>query len=304
MGQMDKPSFDFRNQLSPRYIERLFLHLEPGVWYDSNELKDLLRANGLDVEGSNIVGYNTTAWSLAGLGRSQRVKEGRSFIKLFQLTLFGKQVLDTYSTNRELFYDLMHFAFYSAWHRSNDVIRGRFWLYVSICDSLWEEAPAKTDSFALTNKLQIESRQRFPKHNPAFPERSIRAVFPWLGALTPPFLSKCGSAAQLCSSRRSYCSPQLFHLATDLIYTSEGLKYGTSMAIDDRHIEAICKVCLLDTTSFWQMADLTKMTIRGYGIRKGQWGTSIALDGLPNWIDLPDFTDEVVEANEECEEDE
>jgi hypothetical protein len=211
-------------------------------------------------------------------------------------------VIDTYSTNRPLFFDLMHFLFYSAWCRSKDDSRVRFWLYASVCDALWLDAPAKTDSFALTNRLQLESRDAFPEYDPIFPERSVRAVFPWLGALTPAFLSKSGAASQLSSRRRSYCSPQLFHLATDLVYALEGLRYGTSMAIDERHIADVCRVCLLDTAGFWQMADLTKMTIRGYDIRKGQWGTSIALEGPPTWIDLPDFEGGVEETNDEVEE--
>jgi hypothetical protein len=284
------PSFEFKNNVSPRYIAPLLIQLEYGRWYDTGELKNLLRTNGLDVEGSKIVQSNTSAWSLAGLGEVRAVpRPGRISSKLFRLTSLGKQIIDTYSTNHELFYDLVHFIFYSTWHRSKDVWRARFWLYASVCDALWLEAPSEMDSFVLTNRLQAESQKEFPDFAPAFPERSVGAVFPWLGALSPPFLSKCGTKSQLCSRRRSYCTPQLFHLATDLVYTVEGLKYGTSMALDERHIETICKVCLLDVGRFWQMADLTKAAIRGFDIRKGQWGTSLALDGPPAWIDLPNF---------------
>jgi hypothetical protein len=269
------------------------------------QLKNILHSNGLDVEGRDIVERNTSAWSLAGLGESKSEQRGRSVIRLFQFTKLGKQVADTYSTNQELFYDLIHFIFYSAWHRSHDVNQGRFWLYASVCDALWSEAPAQMDSFALTNRLQFESRQAFPGYEPAFSERSVGAVFPWLGALhRPPFLSKYGTTSRLCSQRRSYCTPQLFHLATDLTYTLDGLKYGTSMPVDDRHIEAICRVCLLDTGHFWEMADLAKMTIKGYDIRKGQWGTSIALETSPNWIDLPDFASEQASQGEAISESE
>jgi hypothetical protein len=302
MRAKSKPGFKFSNEISPRYIEPLLLHVEYGEWYDTEELKEILRANGLDVEGSFIVNYNTMAWSLTGLGHTRREKYGRSTSKVFQLTRLGKQVIDTYSTNQPLFFDLMHYFFYSAWHRSKDDSRVRFWLYSSVCDALWSDAPAKTDSFALTNRLQLESREAFPDYDPTFSERSVRAVFPWLGALTPAFLIKSEAAPQLSSNRRSYCSPQLFHLATDLVYTLEGLRYGTSMAIDERHIAAVCRVCLLDSAGFWRMADLTKMTIRGYDIRKGQWGTSIALEGPPTWIDLPDFEGGVEETNDEVEE--
>ena len=70
------------------------------------------------------------------------------------------------------------------------------------------------------------------------------------------------------------------------------MQYGVSLAINERHVEAICKACLLGTEHFWDMADLAEITIGGYEIRKGQWGTSLALEGPPTWITLPDFSQE------------
>lgn len=285
-----KPTFEFNNQVSPRYIEPLFLRLEYGTWYSQADLRSLLRSGGLDLKGDNIVQNNTAVWTLAGLGRSRSVESsGRMPSRLFQLSELGREVSATYSTNRELFFDLMHFFFYSTWTRSRQIMRARFWLYANACDALWTEAPGATDSFQLTNRLQIECRSVFPEHNPSFSERSVRSVFPWLGSLTPPFLARCGNKSQLCSERRSYCTPQLFHLAVDLMYTAQGLRYGTSMAIDDDRITAISRTCLLDVSRFWYMTELAQMAVRGFDIRRGQWGTSIILDEPPQWIDLPDF---------------
>jgi hypothetical protein len=235
-------------------------------------------------------------WSLVGLGKIE--KRGTGYFKknIFWLTELGKQLVDTYSTNSELFYDLIHFIFYSTYRRSGDIRRGRFWLYASVCDRLWQEAPAPTDKSALTNRLQIEVRAAFPAYEPSFSEQAVGGVFSWLQTLVPPFLSKQGT--QLFSARRSYCTPQLFHLATTLIYTTvEGLQYGASLAVNERHIEAICKACLLHTEHFWNMADLTRMTVNGYEMRRGQWGTSIALEGPPAWITLPDFSNEKAQEN-------
>jgi hypothetical protein len=41
------------------------------------------------------------------------------------------------------------------------------------------------------------------------------------------------------------------------------------------------------------MVDRTKMIIRGVDIRRGQFSTSIALEMKPQWIDLPDYTQEI-----------
>jgi len=227
----------------------LFLQLSFGQGYSTAQFSGLLHSNGLDVKGNGVALHNMLTWSLAGLGKLE--KRGTGYFKknIFWLTELGKQLVDTYSTNSELFYDLIHFIFYSTYRRSDDIRRGRFWLYASICDRLWQEAPAPTDNSALTNRLQIEIRVAFPTYDPCFSEQSVGGVFSWLQTLVPPFLSKQG--IQLYSARRSYCTPQLFHLATALIYTTvEGLQYGASLTVSERQIEAICKVCLLGTEHF------------------------------------------------------
>ena len=117
-------SFEFKNQIVPRYIEPLLLQMEYGQWYDSAELRRYLRAGGLDVEGKNIVQAHIVLWAKVGLGEVKRAERNYN---LFKLTPLAKQVIDLYSTNQELFYDLFHFLFYSAWPRSRNLNQAPFW---------------------------------------------------------------------------------------------------------------------------------------------------------------------------------
>jgi len=287
-----RPSFLFLNHISPRYLQPLFLQLEYGIWYSSSEMKMLLRQNGLDIEGSNIVQANIDAWSLLGFGeRKLENQEGRKVY--FRTTELGKQLQQTYSTNQELFFDLIHYFMYSAWYRSRNPKLGKFWLYASVCNYLWDLSPNPTDTFEITGVLQLEAQNTFRKYEPKFAARSVTAIYPWLGSLTPPFLIKETNRPQLFSSKRASCTPQLFHLAVDLLYARKNLKYGTSIAIGDDEIKSISKGCLIDENKFWEMTDRAKMVIRGMDIRRGQFGTSIALEMKPQWIDLPDYTNEI-----------
>jgi len=293
-------AFQFGNNTSPRYIEPLFIPLLDSHWYSRENLISLLRASGLNVEGSNIVSYNIQAWSLIGLGQIRRRKIGTSVKSMFRLTKLGKQLIDTYSTNKELFFDIIHFLFYSTYKVSSDLESSRLWLYLQVCNNLWLTSPSAIEVLSLTNQIQIEFRELFPGYDPSFNDRSLSTIFPWLQTLSPPFLSKQGNKSQLYSNRRGFCTPQLFHLATDLVYNViEGMQYGSSLAINEQQIEDICKVCLLDPEQFWNMASLTAMTINGYEIHQGQWGTSILLEGSPSWITLPDFSKKQTEEDED-----
>jgi hypothetical protein len=286
---VNKIGFEFNNQVSPSYLEALLIQLQPGRWYEYSELKRLLQET-VNVEGSNIVNHNATAWRLTGIAAGKSYRAGRSNYNAVCLTPVGEQLVATYSTNRELFFDLIHFLFYSTWPRSHDLQRARFWLYVATCDLFWQEAPLTIDSFSLTARLQSAAHQQFPVYKPAFSERSVRGVFPWIAALTPPFLVREGSKGQYRSQRRTFCTPQLFHLAADLVFHRAHLEYGTAVALGDEFVEEICKVCLLDREKFWEMASLTAMVIREFEVRQSQLGRAIVLNGPPAWITLPDFS--------------
>jgi hypothetical protein len=304
MSSPRKPVFEFNNKASPRYIEPLLLHLEEGQSYGTDDLRRLLWDSGIEAQGKGIVQYNANIWTLIGLTKSRPTENGGGPAKRLQITSLGKQFIETYGTSKPLFFDLIHFLYYSSWQRSQNLKWSRFWLYSRVCDLLWDEAPAQADQQELTVRLQSESRQIFPGFLPSFPRRSVGSAFPWLSALQPPFLAPSGTRSQLFSERRSHCTPQLFHLAIDLLYTINNLRYGTAVAISDEQIQAICRTCLLDTERFWSMADLTQMSIRGFEIKRGQWATSISLAGPPSWISLPDFSDETDDSGLDGEEEE
>ncbi len=83
MTQKSNPSFEFHNQVAPRYIEPLLIQLRHGQWYSSAQFTSLLRSNGLDVKGNSIALYNMSTWSIAGLGQIE--KSGTSHLKKNQL---------------------------------------------------------------------------------------------------------------------------------------------------------------------------------------------------------------------------
>jgi hypothetical protein len=282
-------TFQFGNNTSPRYIDTLFLPLQTGQWYNKSQLAAILHENGVNVEGDQIISSNTLTWSLIGLGETRHKAAKSNINGTFRLTELGKQLTDIYSTNSELFYDLIHFLFYSAYRRSHYLTYSRFWLYQAFCNILWSESPTAIEPQKLTNRLQIEFREDFPHYEATFNDKSIHSLGPWLQVLTPPFLLKIGGRNH--AQKRLACTPQLFHLATDFVYNSIGqLEYGTSFAINQPQIEAICKVCLLDSEYFWNMASLTQMTISGFEFHQGQWEKAIILRGPPDWINLPDFS--------------
>ncbi len=294
----EKVNFEFYNSVAPRYLEPLFLKIEFGQWYSTAQLVDVLQRD-LQVDGNDIVLRNVDAWSGIGLGLTKTEKQKGGKKIYFQISPLGRYLQEIYSTNSELFYDLMHYFFYSTWFRSNDDRRVRYWVYVQVCNELWLNAPFEMESFKLASKIQSKAIEEFPNYYPSISERSIRAGFPWFGKLSPPFLKKLGNKRDLTSEKRSYCTPQLFHLAVDLLYFQRHLTYGTTLNIDDEIIKEISKTCLLNPDRFWEMVERTQMIVKGFEVNKSQWGPTILLNSSPNWIELPAFESQRYASNDE-----
>ena len=297
----EKVNFQFYNSISPRYIEPIFLKLEFDEWYSIVQLVNLLRQD-IQIDGKDTVERNVDAWSNIGLGKTKLVKDGRIKRTYFQITSLGKYLQEIYSTNSDLFFDLMHYFFYSTWYRTKSIQKAKFWVYAQVCNDLWLSSPSEMDSFKLTSKIQGEALDKFAGSYPAISERSIGAAFPWVTKLSPAFLQKLGAKSDLSSKRRDFCTPQLFHLAVDLSYSNRQLSYGTSLNVDDELIKEISITCLLDPDRFWEMTERTQMMIKGFDIRKSQWGPTITLNQAPNWIELPKFEHKGFEAIEEEDE--
>lgn len=297
----EKINFEFFNQIAPKYIEPLFLKIEFGQWYSIAELINILRTD-LQIGGKEIVFRNVNVWSGIGLGESKVEKHNGSKRIYFQISALGRYLQELYSTNTELFYDLMHYFFYSTWLISKDIRRARFWVYTEVCNELWATAPSEMDSFQLASKIQSLALETFPNYYPSLSQRSTRAGYPWFGKITPPFLKKLGTKSELTSERRNYCTPQLFHLAINLYYIQKQLSYGTSLNVDDEIIKQVSMTCLLNPERFWEMAERTQMMIKGFEMRKSQWGPTITLSNAPNWIELPTFEIQESETYEEGDE--
>jgi len=296
-------NFEFPNQVTPKHIESFFLEIRNNEWYSINSLIEILKNNNKDINsGKNIVQRNVATWIQAGIGFLKTGKEDRGKRVYFQISPFGHYLQEIYSTNNVLFFEIIHFIFYSTWLRTNDIRKARFWVYKQVCDDLWVNAPSKMDSFNLASRIQSLAHETFPDYYPAFSERSARAVFPWVNALTPSFLVQPGAKSEYLSNKRNYCTSQLFNLAIDLIYTLRKLNYGTSLNIDDGMINEVSMICLLDPERFWEMAERTQMMIKGFEVRKSQWGPTITLNQAPNWIELPEFKNQDQTLNEEEDE--
>jgi hypothetical protein len=192
------------------------------------------------------------------------------------LTDEGEAVARLESHKPDLFADVVHGLLYEAWNPSQEGENCFSWSYRTLCAILWEGSDRKLGSRRdLASQVEARARSVFSRPDIAFSPKSVGGALLWLSGLTPPVLSE--NEARF--SRRSFCPPELFVMATDCAYRDQGIDYGVNLLLSDRNRTAICQYCLLDTDGFERVLEYAVAQFdylhKGIG---GGWGQYLALD--------------------------
>ena len=178
----------------------------------------------------------TTARDLGLVERGQNV-----------LTSSGKVLAQLEMDKPDLFADIVHGLQYMLWdeHRSSAYCFS--WSYRRLCQMLWQSGiTTPTNRRDIASEIEAQARTVFGRSDIAFSPKSIGGALLWLSELKPSVLDE-GSDEFI---RRAFCPPELFVLAVDSVYLTQGVDYGANLLLSDERRDAVCQVCLLDPAGF------------------------------------------------------
>jgi len=200
------------------------------------------------------------------------------------ITPLGKTISELELRNSDLFCELVHYFHYALWDGKHPSAHCFSWTYRHLCDLLWQ-----TRTSSLTNRrdiaAELESRARsaFGRMDIALSAKSVGGALLWLMELEPPVFDEVGDTF----TRRYFCPSELFVLAVDHVYRTNGIEYGTNLLLGEDKQEAICQVCLLAPDGFDRVMDYALAQFdyleKGMG---GGWGSYLVLKHRP---ELEDF---------------
>ncbi len=287
-------NFEFKNQVSPRYIEPLLLQIEPNEWTTSAELQQQLRDGGLDVQGKQIIQANVTFWDKIGLGQvRRRTRRGATSEGPGDLTCSAWELWVSKSG--------------ICIAPTAPVLRfGTLPVLLSIqaiapYEPGWPMALCRGLQHALVTCTREDGFYglglRPPARRVGESSRSTIRCFPsvlcepcFLGWASWPhhsfsLWSQVGSLFRTSSTLHTAALSSRGRFGLPRSRTG----YGTSLAIDDRQVAAISRTCLLDpgASGIWLRWPIWPS--ENWKPVKGS-GASLVLTGPPRWIDLPDFS--------------
>lgn len=202
----------------------------------------------------------------------------------YRLTQAGLLMLQLETHKPDLFADLVHGLQYALWSSQQPDANCSSWTYRSVCQWLWQQGRFMMDSRReVASEIASEARRTFDQGNIALSSKSIGGVFLWLKDLRPPVLDPSGSKFTC----RPFCPPELFLMAVDYIYQTEGVDYGVNLLLSEARRDTICQMCLLESSGFERVLQyaVSQFGILDKGIGGG-WGYYLVL-GRP--IQLEDL---------------
>lgn len=206
-----------------------------------------------------------------------------------QLSSRGETLARLERIKPSLFFDMVHFYYYSTWDRHDENTNRFSWSYAAVCNALWEGGASNINRAQLAARIADLAMDRFHTQTVSFSENSVAGVMVWLKHLTPPVVRESGTGGRRQTSLvvRRFCPPELFVMALDYLHQSTGTDYQTNLLMDLDKQEAVCKVCLLEPTAFDAALDwaIGQYSFLQQGSRGG-WGRYVVLTRQPQINDF------------------
>jgi hypothetical protein len=279
-------SFEIYSIDGPDYLVKILPLFGNGSSYTSQELADVVRYMGLSIHPRRSRHLLQVWFTLGFLDRLVGKKRAYRYC----LSTFGEDLLNKLSFNKTLCLELAHWAWYSAWWRSQDFERAWAWLYQDVCNFLWDSSPSEVIVKQIRANAINRAMEIYPDHKPALDDQSIGSILAWQVELDPPFLIRKESGESkkgLQSKKRDSCSPELLYLAIQLQYYIKNLPFNTPILIDDLMIESICKICLLNQEQFWPLVNICLLTFSSLSRKETVYGSSLTIMEPANFTPPP-----------------
>ena len=193
----------------------------------------------------------------------------------YLLTNRGKAIKSLALYHREVYCDIIHFLFFSAWE-----LQGNHnywsWSYSKICELFWDNRPEIENHSTMFGQISALAERTFPELDASLGEETIFVVSNWLKQLEPGFLIVEGKKTVACKEREWF-SPELALLSISYLYAVKKAAISTPILLDKSSLQIISPLCLASQETIVSMIEIASKTYPFIEIHAGEWGSSAIL---------------------------
>lgn len=266
MNISNKIEFHVDHNVKPKNIEKILLFLTDRNFIKKEDLFNKLNNYGYGIHYRH---FNKNLFIL-GKFNILNIKNGA-----YILSKTGMHLQNYLNFDKKVFYDLMHFLYFTSWDYGDHKSLYFSWSYKTICEILWNNKPIIVNRKKLAADLLNAAHDNFEIKDISISHEAITGIFNWVNALMPSFINNI-SKNEIGEGREG-CSPELFIITLGYLYKTLNLNIGTPILLDKIKKEFICKTCLLNEDSFDKMLNLTIKTFDYISKDYGEWGAFLML---------------------------
>lgn len=266
MNKLSKIEFHVDHNVKPKNIEAILLFLSNRNFIKKEELFNKLKNYRCSIHPRH---FNKNLFILKKFNVVD-IKNGG-----YILSKIGIQLQNYLNFDKKIFYDLMHFLYFTSWDYGNHQSLYFSWSYKTICEILWNYKPIILNRKKLAVDLLNSAHDTFEIKDISISHEAITGIFNWVNALTPSFINNLRKN-EIGEGRES-CSTELFIVTLGYLYKMFNLNIGTPILLDTNKTEFICRACLLNEKYFDKMLDLTIKTFGYISKDYGEWGAFLIL---------------------------
>jgi hypothetical protein len=263
----NKITFHIQRAAKSKYLKRLVTFFSGEDLFDTAFILSTLITDGYEID-KNSISRSLTLGTKLGLFEKKHKNS-------YQLTQLGISCRKLANYREDVYNDLVHYLFYSAW-TVNGNVNYWSWSYMKICEFYWRNCPKIEPKTKVFGRLMAEASYYFPDLKPAAGTETVDKVEEFLKTLSPPFFIVDDNKVLSCNSREWF-SVELALLAVNFLYFQKGLSFNTPILLNQDTILELCSLCLADADVIMSMIDTASKTFQDLEMHKGEWGTSVIL---------------------------
>lgn len=205
-----------------------------------------------------------------GISQKERIFAGNTLVRMgvvdpedkFTFTELGNQLVDIMYSDPEIFNNLLHYLFYTAYDRYPDRHVYASYTYKMLTNYLYDNGPftsfTKGDIIGdVSAEAEADSNLNLSKTSSgvSMSTKTFNNFWQFLEALKPTVQPEPEVAG---FERRSFCPPGLFVLAVNYAYNQTDSEFGSLLQATDKIETIIKQVCLLNDDGLNEVIDFAE----------------------------------------------
>jgi hypothetical protein len=210
----------------------------------------------------------------------------------FELTEMGDSLVDIMYSNRKLFYNLLHYLYYTAYDRYPDKHIFMSYSYRTITNYLFDNAPFSTlhgtkgeivgevEQQAQRDNLDLSQTQR----GVSVSTKTMNNYMQYLAPLEPS-VNPNEPDEEPGFTQRNFCPPELFLMAVDFEYKFTDTEFNTLLRITDDAEHRIKSLCMISGEGFNEVMGFAAQAYPFFS-KEQDFGLNVRLDREVTFLDF------------------